>query len=94
MSYGDVTTVYILSKRLENLRPLVDLGSGGIYLYYLCGENKLALISCAVTAQMIRAFVFAFYANCYFSYETSQVARDHALGCAFVRFRPRGSNFL
>ena len=40
-------------------------------LYYLCNENN-GLISCAVTAQLICAFVFA-YADCWFSDPAAQI---------------------
>ena len=36
-------------------------------LYYPCSENK-GVISFAVTAKLICAFVFAYYANCRFSH--------------------------
>ena len=41
-------------------------------LYYLCSENK-ALISFALTAQLIRAFVFT-YACCWFSYAVAHLS--------------------
>ena len=44
-------------------------------LYYLCSENK-ALISFAVTAKLICAFVFA-YADCYLSHETAYTITCH-----------------
>ena len=37
----------------------------GLYYMYLCSENK-SLMSCAVTAQLICAFVFAYAKNCFF----------------------------
>ena len=41
-------------------------------LYYLCSEKQKVQISCAVTAQLICAFVFP-YANSRLSHDTAHV---------------------
>ena len=49
-------------------------------LYYPSSENK-ALISFAVTAKLICAFVFA-YADCWFSHVVAQTLSEYCLMCA------------
>ena len=49
-------------------------------LYYPCSEKTKTLISFAVTAKLICAFIFA-YANCWFSHSAAQLIMSlHALG--------------
>ena len=46
-------------------------------LYYLCSEKTKALISCAVTTQLICAFVFI-YAKSRFYYDTDKRGSSNA----------------
>ena len=54
-------------------------------MYYLCSENK-GIISFAVTAKLICAFVFA-YAKSWFSYEVAHIEYNSVLVLIFESYK-------
>ena len=43
-------------------------------MFYLCSENKEALIRCTVTAQLICGFVFVYAKNRFFFHDAAQIS--------------------
>ena len=67
---------------------MVDLSRRIIDHYTICVVKTKALISCAVTAQLICAFVFA-YADCWFSDVVAQLWHMYRFYNRLVCFRTK-----